>query len=540
MARTTRICSVALLLAVLGPVQAHAKRSEPSALGLYARARIGGGTDAARAYSDALTAAPQEATVAFHAFRQAIVSGDYALALRAAQSLERANLVPPEARLLFYIAALRDRDWNAASVQLQAITNEPNFAFMVPILADWLALGSGEPALLSATKVRNPVDSYGQESRALMMLARGDISGGSIFVRTLWPLDPYRAQSLRLTAAATLADRGERDAAVALLIAGDASTTAARALIAKGRKLRFATNTPASGTAFLLSRMAGDLVTEGAGRAATTLARLAQFADPENPRIALIAAGAFAAGKDPTKANRQIALALANRLRGDPVYGSDAASLRIDLLETLGDTDQAVAEARARAGSSVDDLARVGDIEARRGNFAQAAAIFRQILDGTPPNEITAALLFATGNALYRSGDWTAARPYLERALTLAPGNPVLLNELGYGLIEHGEDTARAVKFLTMAGQMKPDSAAIMDSMGWANFRLGANDQAIAELERAVALDNAEPEIGEHLGDAYWRGGRRIEARYSWTAARVQADGVMAVRLDSKIDRGLP
>jgi Flp pilus assembly protein TadD len=163
-----------------------------------------------------------------------------------------------------------------------------------------------------------------------------------------------------------------------------------------------------------------------------------------------------------------------------------------------------------------------------------------RVLAANPDKNSNGPVLFAIGNALDQAGDWKAARPYLERALTTMPGNPVLLNELGYGLIEHGEDMERAEKFLTVAAQLKPDSAAIMDSVGWANYRLGRNDLAISGLERAVAMENAEPEIGEHLGDAYWRGGRRVEARYSWAAARVQADGVMAERLDGKIERGLP
>jgi tetratricopeptide (TPR) repeat protein len=524
-----------LLLAVLGPQQAEARRSETSALALYAKARLSGGADAVRTYQAALTAAPDQPTVALHAYRQAIINGNFPLALRAAQTLERVNLIPPDARILFYIAALRDRDWDAATIRLNDIARETEFGFMVPMLGDWLTFGSGQPVSIAINK--NPVGGnvYMQENRALLKLARGDTAGGSIVVKSLWPLDPYRAQSLRLTAAATLADHKQREAAIALLIATDRATNTARLRIAKGKTLKIGIDSPSGGAAFLLSRMAGDLINQASPRAAVTIARLAQFADPENPRIVLIVAGAFAIGKD-----KATALALADTLRKDPVYGSDAQSLRIEMLEANGNIDQAVAEARTRATGSINDLARVGDIEARRGNFTEAAKVFRQVIAATPDSPPSAALLFATGNALDRAGDWKAARPYLERALTMMPGNPALLNELGYGLISNGEDMDRALKFLDAAAQIKPDSAAIMDSVGWANYRLGRNDLAIAGLERAVVLDHAEPEIGEHLGDAYWRAGRRVDARYSWAAARVQADGTMAARLDGKIERGLP
>ncbi|MDB5701202.1 MAG: hypothetical protein JWL66_1401 [Sphingomonadales bacterium] len=534
MVRITRICSLALVLAGLGQ-SAEARRSEPSALALYARARVGGGAEAVRTYRAALTAAPNESTVALHAYRQAVIGGDYALALRAGQALERAGLVPPDLRLLFYIDALRNGDCRTATTRLAEISRESDFAFMVPILAEWLALGTGEPVVVAGAVRAVGNDAYAQESRALLLLANGDTADGSIAIKALWPLDPYRSQSLRLTAAATLADRGQREAAAALLIADDVSTNAAKLLIKNGRKLGIGIDGPASGAAFLLSRMAGDLINQSSPRAAVTLARFAQFAAPKNPRIALIAAGAFAIGKD-----KGVALSMADHLTKDPVYGGDAASLRIDLLEATGDADRAVLEARVRAATSPNDLARVGDIEARRGHYGEAIAVFLKVLAASPDGRANGPLLFAIGNAMDRAGDWKSARPYLERALTLTPGDPVLLNELGYGLIENGEDTDRAVMFLSAAARMKPDSAAIMDSVGWANYRLGRNDLAIAGLERAVAMENAEPEIGEHLGDAYWRGGRRVDARYSWAAARVQADGVTATRLDAKIARGMP
>jgi hypothetical protein len=52
-------------------------------------------------------------------------------------------------------------------------------------------------------------------------------------------------------------------------------------------------------------------------------------------------------------------------------------------------------------------------------------------------------------------------------------------------------------------------------------------------------LDPAESEIAEHLGDVYWAGGRHIEARYAWAAARIGAASEAMARLDGKIDRGL-
>ena len=49
----------------------------------------------------------------------------------------------------------------------------------------------------------------------------------------------------------------------------------------------------------------------------------------------------------------------------------------------------------------------------------------------------------------------------------------------------------------------------MVDSLGWAYYRLGDYKQAVEQLERAVELEPADPDINDHLGDAYWRVGRR-------------------------------
>jgi Flp pilus assembly protein TadD len=97
----------------------------------------------------------------------------------------------------------------------------------------------------------------------------------------------------------------------------------------------------------------------------------------------------------------------------------------------------------------------------------------------------------------------------------------------------------QALVLLRRANDLQPENAAITDSLGWAEYRRGDITRATAILERARMLDPVESEIAEHLGDVYWAGGRRIEARYAWAAARIGATVDVAARLDGKIDRGL-
>ena len=69
------------------------------------------------------------------------------------------------------------------------------------------------------------------------------------------------------------------------------------------------------------------------------------------------------------------------------------------------------------------------------------------------------------------------------------------------------------------AVELRPDDGYIVDSLGWAYYRLGRFDEAAAELEKAISLRPEDATINDHLGDAYWRVGRKIEARFQWQHA---------------------
>jgi Flp pilus assembly protein TadD len=73
---------------------------------------------------------------------------------------------------------------------------------------------------------------------------------------------------------------------------------------------------------------------------------------------------------------------------------------------------------------------------------------------------------------------------------------------------------------LKRAIDLSPRDGMIIDSLGWAYYRLGHYDDAVRELEKAVELKPGDPVINDHLGDAYWRVGRRLEARFQWQHAK--------------------
>src|SRR5262245_27199283 len=89
------------------------------------------------------------------------------------------------------------------------------------------------------------------------------------------------------------------------------------------------------------------------------------------------------------------------------------------------------------------------------------------------------------------------------------------------------------------AVELRPNSAAIIDSLGWAYFRMGDYAQALEQIERAVELEPADATLNDHLGDVYWRLGRRIEARFQWQRAlTLEPDNRQAI--ETKLADGLP
>lgn len=114
------------------------------------------------------------------------------------------------------------------------------------------------------------------------------------------------------------------------------------------------------------------------------------------------------------------------------------------------------------------------------------------------------------------SGRWPLAEQDLSRALALRPNEPELLNFLGYAWIDRGEHLNEALAMIKKAVSLEPRSGAMVDSLGWGYYRLGDYAMAVRQLETAVALDAGDPDINNHLGDAYWRVGRLTEARYQW------------------------
>lgn len=112
-----------------------------------------------------------------------------------------------------------------------------------------------------------------------------------------------------------------------------------------------------------------------------------------------------------------------------------------------------------------------------------------------------------------------AAERDLMRLLATDPNHVDALNALGYTLADQTDRYQEAYGYIRKAYELKPDSAAILDSLGWVYYRMGQHEQALKYLRQALER-MADPEIAAHLGEVLWVTGDRADARRVWGEAR--------------------
>ncbi|HNM39326.1 MAG TPA: tetratricopeptide repeat protein, partial [Giesbergeria sp.] len=85
---------------------------------------------------------------------------------------------------------------------------------------------------------------------------------------------------------------------------------------------------------------------------------------------------------------------------------------------------------------------------------------------------------------------WPPAEADFRKALELYPDQPLVLNYLGYSWVDRHMNLEEGFKMLRRAVELRPTDGYIVDSLGWAHYRLGRYDEAVKELERAIALSH--------------------------------------------------
>ena len=129
--------------------------------------------------------------------------------------------------------------------------------------------------------------------------------------------------------------------------------------------------------------------------------------------------------------------------------------------------------------------------------------LFHEIMDGR-------------GISYERIGEWKKAENDLLNSLKLMPDQAYVINYLAYSWIEKGINIEKSLNMLMRANELKRNDGYIIDSLGWAYFKLKKFDEAKLYLQQAVKLMPSDPVVNDHYADALWMTGKKIQARYYW------------------------
>jgi tetratricopeptide (TPR) repeat protein len=124
-------------------------------------------------------------------------------------------------------------------------------------------------------------------------------------------------------------------------------------------------------------------------------------------------------------------------------------------------------------------------------------------------------LLYTRAMVATRQNNHRQAEKDLRKILSIDSDNAIALNALGYSMLEHSDQIEEAYKLIQQAFSLNPDDPATIDSMGWALFRLGQPQAALAYLKKAMEL-MPDPEIAAHIGEVEWSLGNRNAALKIW------------------------
>ncbi len=223
----------------------------------------------------------------------------------------------------------------------------------------------------------------------------------------------------------------------------------------------------------------------------------------------------------------------------DPLY--PLAALRVSvLLARLGQNAEArqkLDELVAAYPASPEPQLALGDLLREQSDFQGAAAAYTKALALLPPGSSAGWLVYYDRGISYdQAGDWARAQPDLETALKLSPGQPYVLNYLGYSWAVKRQHISQARSMIEQALQAVPNDGAIVDSLGYVMLQQGQARQAVSTLMKAVNLEPDDPTINAHLGDAYAAAGDHLQAIFQWRRAlQLGADPDLSSELLAKL-----
>jgi tetratricopeptide (TPR) repeat protein len=507
-------------------------------------------SSAATFYRSALRTDPKNNELLDRAFISSLADGDIDEAVKLADrilTMDKSNRV---ARLVVGVRDLKQKKYAAAQLNINQSIRGPITDLVATLLSGWASYGAGDTksAIANIDKLTGP-EWYpifkDLHAGMILELANREKDAGARFERA-YKLDD---SMLRVSEAYARWLSRNKDSAAAkavyeafdkklprhpLVLEGLRETKA-------GKKLSPLVDSPQSGAAEALYGIGATLTRRGGEDLALVYLQLALYLAPNHSLALLSLADLYESVKKPA-----MAIKIYERVPANSPLKRNAQIQLATNLDAADRSDEAIKILKTVTSEDPKDLEAImalGNIERGRKKFADCAETYSLGIDALPPNndKANSVYYYYRGICEERSKQWSKAEADMRKALELQPEQPHVLNYLGYSWIDQGINLDEGMKMIKRAVEQRPDDGYIVDSLGWAYYRIGNYEDAVKHLERAIDLKPEDPTINDHLGDAYWRIGRTLEAKFQWAHARdLKPEPEELPKIESKLENGLP
>jgi tetratricopeptide (TPR) repeat protein len=503
--------------------------------------------DAAKFLREALADGWDNPFVVERGFIAYAANGDIEEAAATARRLLELRPRNDLARLVIATEAVKRRSYATAIKELDAVGTD-NFAGITGgIMRAWAYTGDkrvDEAFGLLDTIGRNGLEDFLVFHRALMADLSGQTDTAIEHAKRAYEVEPFVARIVEAYAR-MLGNAGRFDEARDVLTRYRSEGLThplidqVEAAVEKRQRPGLFADSVQAGAAEMFHGIGVALARDGNTDLALVFLRLGLYLDPKADVIALVIGQILDGAGEHQAANAIYDHVPAN----SPLKGT--AVVRVaENLDAMGDRDEALRRLHNIVQANpdhLDALSVLGDLQRTAERYADAAASYTRAIELEPGDAASDwRFYYVRGIAYERNDEWPKAEADFKRALELRPDQPQVLNYLGYSWVDKGINLDPALEMIEKAVAAAPNDGYIIDSLGWAFYRLGRYDEAVETLERAVQLRPNDPEINDHLGDAYWRADRRLEAKFQWkVAADVDEEGNVKERVQPKLAQGL-
>ncbi|MER9947424.1 tetratricopeptide repeat protein [Mesorhizobium sp. M0047] len=549
----------------ISALPAYAKQTtEPvkitSFSGAYLAARIAEGDNdldsAIGYYKQALAFDPSDTGLQQSLMLSLIAQGRFDESLVYADKLKEVPDVERFSRLALAVDSFHKKDFTKVQYWLKLSVESDLDRLLSGVMSGWAQQGAGEAAdaMASIDKLQGP-DWFGlfkSFHRALIADASGmPEKADAIYAATMQDTAaggaaPETWMRNAQAYASFLARKGDKTKAMSVLDQAEAFSpgkleiVALRDKIARGDKIAPFAAGPSDGASEILLDLATALNRGGGEPFVRLYLQYALALKPDSDAALVQLAAVSEQLKD-----GEGAIALYRRIPAtSPLKELSELQLGLNLAD-LDRHEEAITHLKTFVDAHPDDMRAylaLGGVYSSKDDFRSAANLYDRAVEALKtPTAANWNIFYQRGIAYERLKEWPKAEPNFRKALELVPDQPQVLNYLGYSWVDMNMNLKEGLAMIQKAVDLRPSDGYIVDSLGWAYFRLGRFDDAVREMERAVSLKPEDPVLNDHLGDAYWRVGRKLEATFQWNQARdLKPDPDVLANLQQKLMKGLP